>query len=246
MRLLSPDDVAASLQSLHDREEQMLRLLDPPIDLAQQMDAAHSLASAAGMLGFAALSSSLPRLRTRGGTKCAGGRWPVATTPGGTWRGIGRARYAAGREPGAIGMTLAGVTNGVIVAENDAIFSRIIRATLEHAGQQVFLAADGNEAVSLARQFSARLVLLDIGMPNLNGLMACEEIRLLPGYSEVPIVMLTGYSDDRMRQAAMQLGANDFITKPFQPDALVARLAVYLGPPGMTPPAIQPPPDGVS
>ena len=58
LALMPADDVAANLQSLHDREEEMLRLLEPPIDLARQTDAAHSLASAAGMLGFAALSTA--------------------------------------------------------------------------------------------------------------------------------------------------------------------------------------------
>jgi DNA-binding response OmpR family regulator len=141
-------------------------------------------------------------------------------------------------------MTGAAIAGCVIVAENDALFSGIIRALLEKADQRVFLAADGNEAVALARQFEARLVLLDIGMPKLNGLMACEAIRLLPGYAEVPIVMLTGYADERMRLAAMQLGANDFITKPFQPDALMARLAPYLGPSPATPPTGSPPRGG--
>jgi DNA-binding response OmpR family regulator len=132
----------------------------------------------------------------------------------------------------------------VIVADNDALFSGIIRTLLEKADQKVFLAADGNEAVALACQFEARLVLLDIGMPKLNGLMACEAIRLLPGYAQVPIVMLTGYADERMRLAAMQLGANDFITKPFQPNALMVRLAAYLSPSRTPPPTASTPRDG--
>lgn len=141
-------------------------------------------------------------------------------------------------------MTGADIADAVIVAENDALYSGIIRTMLENADQQVFLAVDGNEAVALARKFEARLVLLDIGMPKLNGLMACEAIRLLPGYAQVPIVMLTGYADERMRLAALQLGANDFITKPFQPDALMARLAPYLGPSHTTPPTVSTPLDG--
>jgi CheY-like chemotaxis protein len=100
---------------------------------------------------------------------------------------------------------------------------------LVHVGQVVFLAADGVEAVDLARQFKARLVLLDIAMPKLNGLLACDAIRSLPGYANVPIVMLTGYDDERMRHAARRVGANDFITKPFRPDQLLERLAGYLG-----------------
>jgi two-component system chemotaxis response regulator CheY len=125
-------------------------------------------------------------------------------------------------------MTLQCISNGVILAENDALLRAIVRSVLVSAEQQVFLAADGLEAVGLARQFKARLVLLDIGMPRLNGLLACKTIRALPGYADVPIVMLTGYDNERMRQAARQVGANDFITKPFRPDVLLGRLASFL------------------
>ena len=125
-------------------------------------------------------------------------------------------------------MTLQRIANGVIVAENDALVRAIIRSVLVGAEQQVFPAADGLEAVHLARQFKARLVLLDIGMPRLNGLEACKAIRALPDYADVPIVMLTGYDDERVRQAAHRTGALDFITKPFRPDVLLARLAKYL------------------
>ena len=125
-------------------------------------------------------------------------------------------------------MTAAGAQSGVIVADNDVIMRGILRSVLVHAGQPVFLAADGLEAVTLARQFTARLVLLDIDMPRLGGLLACETIHALPGYISVPIVIVTGYKDDRLRMAAHQLGAMDFITKPFQPNVLLARLAGYL------------------
>ena len=116
----------------------------------------------------------------------------------------------------------------MILAENDALVRAIVRSVLVGAEQQVFQAADGLEAVDLARQFKARLVLLDIGMPRLNGLQACKAIRALPDYADVPIVMLTGYDDERVRQAAHRTGAHDFITKPFRPDVLLARLAKYL------------------
>jgi DNA-binding response OmpR family regulator len=120
------------------------------------------------------------------------------------------------------------IFNGVILAENDAQLRAIVRSVLVAAEQQVFPAVDGVEAVHLARQFKARLVLLDIGMPRLNGLQACEAIRALPGYADVPIVMLTGHSDEQVRQAAQRVGANDFITKPFRPDVLLSRLARFL------------------
>jgi DNA-binding response OmpR family regulator len=139
--------------------------------------------------------------------------------------------------PGAIanGAIANGViANGVILAENDALMRGVVRSLLVRAEQQVFPVGNGVEAVLLARQFRARLVLLDIAMPRLNGLLACEAIRALPGYAQVPIVMLTGHDDDRLREAARRFGANDFIVKPFQPNVLLARLAVYLDLPART------------
>jgi DNA-binding response OmpR family regulator len=125
-------------------------------------------------------------------------------------------------------MTQGTIANSVILAENDVVMRDIIRSILQRAEQRVFPAADGLEAILLARQFKARLVLLDIAMPRLNGLLACEAIRALEGYADVPIVMLTGHNDTRLRQAARGFGAADFITKPIRPHVLLERLAAYL------------------
>jgi DNA-binding response OmpR family regulator len=125
-------------------------------------------------------------------------------------------------------MSLGAIANGIILAENDALMRGIIRSLLVRAEQQVFPVGNGVEAVALARQFRARLVLLDIAMPRLNGLLACEAIRTLPDYAEVPIVILTGHDDERFRAVARRFRANDFILKPFQPNLLLARLAAYL------------------
>jgi DNA-binding response OmpR family regulator len=126
-----------------------------------------------------------------------------------------------------IDMTEA-ISNGVIVVDDDALIRAIVRSVLVSANQQVFPAVDGLEALHLARQFTARLVLLDIAMPRCNGLQACEAIRALPHYADVPIVMLTGHDEGPVRQAALRIGANDFITKPFRPDVLLTRLASFL------------------
>jgi CheY-like chemotaxis protein len=120
------------------------------------------------------------------------------------------------------------IANGVILAENDSLMRSVIRSILLRAELQVFPVANGMEAVAMARQFVARLVLLDVAMPMLNGLLACQAIRSLPGYAATPIMMLTGYDDDRIRGAALRLGASDFITKPFRPDVLLARLARHV------------------
>jgi CheY-like chemotaxis protein len=125
-------------------------------------------------------------------------------------------------------MTSLVPTNSVIVAENDVQMRDLIRSVLLRVRQQVFPVADGAEALTLARQFRARLVLLDISMPRLNGLQACTAIHNLPGYTEVPIVMLSSHDDERFRSAAKRVGATSFITKPFRPNLLLTQLAEYL------------------
>jgi CheY-like chemotaxis protein len=128
---------------------------------------------------------------------------------------------------GAAGMEQA-TKSIVICAENDPLMRDVIRSALTNAGQTVFTCSNGGEALSLARQFQARLVLLDIAMPYVNGLEACAKIRSMPGYADVPIIMLTGYTDARLRSSAQQFGANDYITKPLRLKALLKVLSRYL------------------
>jgi DNA-binding response OmpR family regulator len=119
-----------------------------------------------------------------------------------------------------------------ILGENDPLIRSIVRSILLQIELEVFPAADGEEAVQLAGRLAARIVLLDIGMPRMNGLLACRTIRAMPGYAAVPIIILTGYTDDRMREAAREVGADEFMTKPFRPDQLLHCLSAHLGLPG--------------
>lgn len=135
-------------------------------------------------------------------------------------------------------MTQTVIPNGVILAENDSLMRNVIRSTLVRAGQRVFPAGDGVEAVMLAKQFKARLVLLDIAMPRLDGLRACEAMRGLPDYADVPIVMISGYADRNLPMTARKLGANELIRKPFAPSVLLARLSAYLDIPTELVPAL--------
>jgi CheY-like chemotaxis protein len=104
--------------------------------------------------------------------------------------------------------------NSVIVAEDHGSWRGILRSILMECGFQVLLAADGLEAVAMARSTPARLVLLDVKMPYMDGLQACVRIRDMPGYSNIPIIMLSGYGNDRIRAAAAQAGASLFLAKP--------------------------------
>ena len=122
-----------------------------------------------------------------------------------------------------------GLTNGVIVADNDPVLRSILRSVIETTGFRVFQAVNGIEAVDLATRMVARLVILDFKMPRLDGLSACHEMRLLPGYASVPIVMLTAYDDEATRAAASRAGATRFLTKPFRTAELLRTIRPLIG-----------------
>lgn len=119
--------------------------------------------------------------------------------------------------------------NGVIVADNDFLMRGILRSMLVGVGQTVFLASCGEEAVAFGTRLQARLVLLDLAMPRTNGLVACTQLRRLPGYAATPIVILTALEDAEARRAAVHVGATLFFTKPFRPASLLQALVPYLG-----------------
>ncbi len=126
-------------------------------------------------------------------------------------------------------MTAELIENGVIVADNDYLIRGILRSILEESGLHVFLACDGAEAMEFARRIVVRLVILDLNMPKLNGFCACEQLRLLPGYAAVPIVILSAYGDLAARKAAERAGATRFFAKPFTPVDLLAGIVPLLG-----------------
>lgn len=118
----------------------------------------------------------------------------------------------------------------VIIADNDYIIRGILRSVLERQNFSVLPAVDGHEAINLAMRTKASLVILDYKMPKLDGFATCAEIRVLPGYAEVPIIILTAFSAEGMREAAEHAGATMFLTKPFRPVDLLQAIATLLGP----------------
>src|ERR1700722_2593553 len=117
---------------------------------------------------------------------------------------------------------------GVVVADDDSMIRSILKDNLEAIQQDVFLANNGLEAVELASRMQASLVILDVKMPKLDGLVACERIRKLPGYALTPIVMLTFQDTERAQHAASRAGATMFLVKPFGSAALMLALSRYL------------------
>ena len=113
----------------------------------------------------------------------------------------------------------------ILVVDDEPYIGRIIQLKLESGPYAVELAHDGRSALerlSSGKPFD--LVLLDIMMPHLSGLEVLAQLRRLPGREQTPVIMLTAKGQDTDRARAAELGATDFLTKPFSPKKLLARI----------------------
>lgn len=118
----------------------------------------------------------------------------------------------------------------VLVADDEPHIGRIIKMKLEQGPFRVTLAYDGREALdALERNDDISLVLLDLMMPHLSGLDVLAAMRAAPKYATLPCIILTAAGQEQQHTRAMELGATDFLTKPFSPKRLYARAAELVG-----------------
>lgn len=115
---------------------------------------------------------------------------------------------------------------GILVVDDDPTVSDVVRRYLERAGFRVSLCADGATALDLFARQRPDLVVLDLMLPGMDGLEVCRRLRVRAG--EVPIVMLTALGEEADRVVGLQLGADDYLTKPFSPRELVLRVQSVL------------------
>ena len=113
----------------------------------------------------------------------------------------------------------------ILVIEDDHKTADIVRLYLEDDGHQVLNALDGVHGLELAREEKPDLIVLDLMMPGINGLEVCRTLRK---ESEVPIIMLTARTTEQDKLVGLDLGADDYVTKPFSPRELVARVRAVL------------------
>ena len=109
----------------------------------------------------------------------------------------------------------------ILVVDDEKLLVKGVKFNLENEGYEVECAYDGASAVELARQETLGLIILDLMMPGLSGSEACMKIR---EFSDVPIIMLTARSEDADKIMGFACGADDYVTKPFGPAELVARV----------------------
>jgi DNA-binding response OmpR family regulator len=113
----------------------------------------------------------------------------------------------------------------ILVVDDEPRIVDVARDYLQHAGFEVAIAADGPAALEAVRAREPDLIVLDLGLPGIDGLDVARELRRS---SDVPIVMLTARDDEVDRILGLELGADDYVTKPFSPRELVARVRAVL------------------
>jgi DNA-binding response OmpR family regulator len=118
---------------------------------------------------------------------------------------------------------MAGKT--ILVVDDEPKVLELIKAYLVKDGYQVFTAADGQEALAKVENHKPDLVILDLNLPEIDGLKVCSSIR---SQSNIPIIMLTARDDEVDKVVGLELGADDYVTKPFSPRELTARVSAVL------------------
>jgi DNA-binding response OmpR family regulator len=124
------------------------------------------------------------------------------------------------------------VTRRILIVDDEAHLRMLIQQTLEELedeGVELLIAANGEEALSAIELHQPNLVFLDVMMPKLSGFDVCDRTKHALGLSNVYVVLLTAKGQEFDRQRGQEVGADLYMTKPFDPDALLARARLVLG-----------------
>jgi adenylate cyclase len=116
----------------------------------------------------------------------------------------------------------------ILIADDRPDFVQLLRDLLSVEGYQIVTAEDGREALEVLYQCSPDLVLLDLNMPVMNGYEVCQRIKANPTTADIPVLMLTAWADPEYRVKGLELGAEDYLAKPFDHRELLARIQTRL------------------
>ncbi|MGH9862809.1 MAG: response regulator, partial [Candidatus Acidiferrales bacterium] len=116
----------------------------------------------------------------------------------------------------------------VLIIEDDKDIVELVRYNLEKDGFQVTAVGDGLSGLAHLKKSPPDLLLLDLMLPKLSGLEICKEVRRNQSLNRLPVLMLTARGDEADRVVGLELGADDYVTKPFSPRELVARVKALL------------------
>ena len=112
----------------------------------------------------------------------------------------------------------------ILLVDDEPDILEIVGYNLEQAGYQVFKAENGKEAVKQAQRVKPHLIIMDVMMPEMDGMEACEKIREIPDLKDTIITFLTARSEDYSQVAGFEVGADDYIAKPIKPKLLVSKV----------------------
>lgn len=116
----------------------------------------------------------------------------------------------------------------ILVVDDDKAINELIKVNLELQGYEVIQAYDGTEGFALAKQEEPSLIVLDVMMPEVDGFTVAQRIRQCSETADIPIIMLTALSELNDKVNGFNLGVDDYLTKPFEPDELVVRVRALL------------------
>lgn len=117
--------------------------------------------------------------------------------------------------------------NRILVVDDEQDIIELLEYNLVKEGYKVQTALNGQKAVEIAKDFNPHLILMDIMMPKMDGIEACRKIKELPKLKDVFVLFLTARSEEYSEVAAFDVGANDYITKPIKPRALMSRISAF-------------------
>jgi two-component system, OmpR family, phosphate regulon response regulator PhoB len=133
----------------------------------------------------------------------------------------------AGAAPAAPGVAADSVC--VLLVEDEEPLRRVMKDLLERDGYTVTEASDGVQALDQVDRFAPDIIILDLNLPGMDGYNVLQQLRSRPATRDIPVVVLTAKGDEDNEVRVFELGADDFITKPFRARALSARLQAVLG-----------------